>query len=141
MNPDYRDYNKFPSIKKHPWEKLFPADTPPQALDLMAKMLRYTPSHRILPLETLCHPFFSDFKAKRINPEGPINPYFDFSTEELEAARNIGVQSSIFPPEELSKLADRYSKDKPQKPARILHQTSDSSSTDDEALSSSEGDD
>jgi len=22
MNPDYRDYNKFPSIKKHPWEKV-----------------------------------------------------------------------------------------------------------------------
>jgi len=21
MNPDYKDYNKFPSIKRHPWEK------------------------------------------------------------------------------------------------------------------------
>jgi len=62
MNPDYRDYNKFPSIKKHPWEKLFPKDTPVHALDLMAKMLRYTPSHRILPLESLCHPFFNDLK-------------------------------------------------------------------------------
>jgi len=107
----------------------------------MAKMLRYTPNHRILPLESLCHPFFTEFKSKRSNPGGPIITYFDFSAEELESSRNIGVLNSIFPPEELSKLSDRYSADKPQKPARILHQTSDSSSTDDEALSSSEGDD
>jgi glycogen synthase kinase 3 beta len=141
MNPDYRDYNKFPLIKKHPWEKLFPSDTPSQALDLMAKMLRYTPSHRILPLESLCHPFFTDFKAKCVNPGGPINPHFDFSADELESCRNLGILQTLFPPDELSKLIPRYNPDKPQKPARKLHQTSDSSSTDDEALSSSAGDD
>jgi len=80
-------------------------------------------------------------KKKHNNPDVPIISYFNFSAEELESARNLGILNSLFPPEVLGKLSDRYSVDKPQKPARILHLTSDSSSTDDEAQSSSEGDD
>jgi glycogen synthase kinase 3 beta len=142
MNPDYRDYNKFPSIKRHPWEKLFPADTPATVLDLMAKMLRYTPSHRILPLESLCHPFFDSLKQEHTKPGGPISPYFDFTAEELESARSLGVIHNLFPPEELKKLSDRYDINKPHKPPRTLHKTSDSSSSEDEAevQSSSEDD-
>jgi len=129
MNPDYKDNNQFPSIKKHPWEKLFPRDTPSTIIDLISKMLRYTPTHRILPLESLCHPFFDTLKQKHTNPGGPISPYFDFSVEELESARFIGVIDNLFPADELKKLSGRYDITKEHKPPRVLHKTSDSSSS------------
>jgi glycogen synthase kinase 3 beta len=140
MNPDYRDYNKFPLIKRHPWEKLFPSDTPSHVLDLIAKMLRYTPTHRILPLESLCHPFFDSLRQEHNIPSSPnISIYFDFSTEELETARNLGVIHNLFPPEELQKLSGRFDMNKPIKPSRTIHQTSSSSSK--EEIPSSDDDD
>jgi len=141
MNPDYKDYNKFPSIKRHPWEKLFPPETPGTALDLMAKMLRYTPSHRILPLEALCHSFFDDLKTANSSlPNGAFSPYFDFATEELHSAYELGVLTDLFPADELKKLADRYDLSKAPKPRRALHRTSDSSSSDEEPEPQSSGD-
>jgi len=141
MNPDYRDYTKFPSINRHPWEKLFPSDTPAHVLDLIAKMLRYTPSHRVLPLECLCHPFFDSLRQEHSITSGPISHYFDFSAEEMETARNLGVLHNLFPPEELKKLAGRYDINKPTKASRIIHQTSDSSSSKEEENPSSSDDD
>jgi len=129
MNPDYKDYNKFPSIKRHPWDKLFPADTPAHVLDLIGKMLRYTPSHRILPLECLCHPFFDTLRQEHTKTDGIISHYFDFTADELETARNLGIINNLFAPEELKKLTDRYDVNKPVKPARTIHQTSESSSS------------
>jgi len=144
MNPEYKDYNKFPSIKRHPWEKLFPPETPATALDLMAKMLRYTPSHRILPLEALCHPFFDELKKANSNGAA-ISPYFDFATEELHSGYELGLLSELFPTEELKKLSDRYDLNKLPKPRRALHKTSESSSSDEEpepqSSSSSDNDD
>jgi len=139
MNPDYRDYNKFPSIKKHPWEKLFPADTSAPVLDLISKMLRYTPSHRILPLESLCHPFFDSLRQEQSRADETISHFFDFTPEELETARTIGVINKLFPPEELQKLTNRYDVNKPAKPSRTIRQTSESSS-DKEDLPSSDDD-
>jgi len=140
MNPDYKDYNKFPSIKRHPWEKLFPPETPSDALDLMAKMLRYTPSHRILPLEALCHPFFEELKKANSSNNSAASPYFDFSSEELQSGYELGVLNELFPAEELKKLADRYDFTKVPKQRRVLHRTSDSSSSDDEPEPQSSGD-
>jgi len=128
MNPDYRDYNKFPAIKRHPWEKLFPADTPATVIDLIGKMLRYTPSHRVLPLEALCHPFFDSIRQEHSTKDGSISHLFDFTAEELETARHLGIINSLFPPEELKKLTDRYDINKPVKPSRKVRQNSDSSS-------------
>jgi len=137
MNPDYRDYNKFPSIKRHPWEKLFPSDTPATVIDLISKMLRYTPSHRVLPLEALCHPFFDGIRQENTKSDDAdsISHYFDFMAEELETARNLGVLNKIFP-EELKKLSQRYDANKPVKPSRTIHQNSDSSSSKEDLPSS-----
>lgn len=44
MSPDYTDYKQFPSIKSHPWETVFPEETPALVLDLISKMLVYTPT-------------------------------------------------------------------------------------------------
>jgi len=138
MNPDYKDYNKFPSIKRHPWEKVFPQSTPVSALSLMSSMLRYTPSHRLLPLEVLCHAFFDDLKNTHIQPNAPVSPFFDFSSEELEAAYSLGLLRDLIPEDELKKLDGRVpDQTKPSKPRRTLHRTSDSSSDDPEPSSSS----
>jgi len=137
MNPDYRDYNKFPSIKPHPWVKLFALGTPANVVDLISKMLRYTPSHRILPLESLCHPFFDSLRQEHAHPDGPTSHFFDFTIQELETARNFGVIHNLFPPEELKKLSARYDFNQPVKPSRRLHQTSESSSSKEEEIPSS----
>ena len=38
MNPNYTEF-KFPQIKAHPWAKVFRSRTPPEAVDVVAKML------------------------------------------------------------------------------------------------------
>ena len=50
MNPNYTEF-KFPQIKAHPWPKVFRARTSPEAIDLVSRLLEYTPSARISPLQ------------------------------------------------------------------------------------------
>ena len=50
MNPNYTEF-KFPQIKAHPWQKVFRARTSPEAIDLVSRLLEYTPSARITPLQ------------------------------------------------------------------------------------------
>ena len=66
MNPNYTEF-KFPQIKAHPWPKVsfgqfwglvsmsvlkvFRARTSPEAIDLVSRLLEYTPSARITPLQ------------------------------------------------------------------------------------------
>ena len=61
MNKNYTEF-KFPSIKAHPWAKIFRSHTPPEAIDLITKMLRYPPAQRVLPLDACCHPLFDDLR-------------------------------------------------------------------------------
>lgn len=50
MNSNYTEF-KFPQIKSHPWQKVFRGRTPAEAVDLVSKMLSYTPVNRLKPLE------------------------------------------------------------------------------------------
>lgn len=47
MNPSYTEF-KFPQIKAHPWDKVFRSRTPPDAIDLVSKMLAYDPAKYII---------------------------------------------------------------------------------------------
>uniref|UniRef100_A0A6B2L765 Protein kinase domain-containing protein n=1 Tax=Arcella intermedia TaxID=1963864 RepID=A0A6B2L765_9EUKA len=144
MNPDYRDSHKFPSIRRHePMETMFHPNTPSSAVEILLMMLRYTPAHRVLPLEALCHPFFADWKKQlAAQAKDQISRYFDFSAEELKSAYEIGVLNEIFPSAELQKLSDRFDLTKPPKNRRTYHPNSDtSSSSEDDAPSSSSSDD
>lgn len=92
MNQTYTDY-KFPQIKGHPWTKVpesflvfilqvFKSRTPPDAIDLVSKLLRYTPTTRLTPLEACAHPFFDELRdPKTVLPNGqPLPPFlFTFS--------------------------------------------------------------
>jgi len=88
MNPTYTEY-KFPQIKGHPWTKVFRSRTPPEAIDLVGKLLSYTPTTRLTALEACTHPFFDELREPTtVLPNGkPLPPsLFSFSEEELANA-------------------------------------------------------
>ncbi|GER48852.1 protein kinase superfamily protein, partial [Striga asiatica] len=45
MNPNYSEF-KFPQIKAHPWHKVFHKRIPPEAVDLVSRLLQYSPTLR-----------------------------------------------------------------------------------------------
>ena len=47
-----------PKLKAFPWERLFPQSTPPEAIDLAQRLLRYDPDQRLTAPQALAHPFF-----------------------------------------------------------------------------------
>jgi serine/threonine protein kinase len=62
MNRNYTEF-KFPQVKQYPWAKVFRSKTPPEAIDLLSKMLCYTPDTRLKPLEACAHPFFDELRG------------------------------------------------------------------------------
>jgi len=114
MNRDYQDYKQFPSIKPHPWTKVFPPLTPPLALDVLARMLVYTPTQRYRPLEVCAHPYFDELR--RLHDEhrqhGSFATYpgaslsiFDFASDELQVAHSLGILDRLLPPSERARYA------------------------------------
>jgi len=84
MNPNYTEF-KFPQIKSHPWQKVFRARTPPEAIDLVSRLLEYTPSSRISPLQACAHTFFDELRETNTRlPYGrELPPLFNFTEQEL----------------------------------------------------------
>jgi len=101
MNPNYTEF-KFPQIKSHPWQKVFRARTPPDAIQLVARLLEYTPSARITPLQACAHPFFNELRESNQKlPNGrDLPPLFNFT--EAELAIQPSLNASLMP---------RYSQD------------------------------
>lgn len=87
MNPNYTEY-KFPQIKAHPWHKVFHKRMPPEAVDLVSRLLQYSPNMRSSALEACSHPFFDDLRDPNLHlPNGrPLPPLFNFAPEELAGA-------------------------------------------------------
>lgn len=83
MNQNYTEY-KFPQVKPHPWNKVFRPRTPPDAIDLISKFLRYAPDTRIKPLEACTMPFFDELRSPDFKAgSSPLPPLFDFKPQEL----------------------------------------------------------
>ncbi|CAN6484895.1 unnamed protein product [Victoria cruziana] len=82
MNPNYTDF-KFPQIKATPWHKVFPKKTSPDAVDLVSRLLQYSPNMRCTALEACAHPFFDDLRDPNARlPNGsPFPPLFDFQPQ------------------------------------------------------------
>jgi glycogen synthase kinase 3 beta len=82
MNPNYMEH-KFPQIKPHPFSKVFRPRTPPEAIDLVSKLLEYTPEARLSAIESMVHPFFDELKQEGMRmPNGKDFPtLFDFTRE------------------------------------------------------------
>eukprot|EP00112_Aurelia_sp_Birch-Aquarium-sp1_P013769 Seg2937.1 transcript_id=Seg2937.1/GoldUCD/mRNA.D3Y31 product="Glycogen synthase kinase-3 beta" protein_id=Seg2937.1/GoldUCD/D3Y31 len=84
MNQHYTEF-KFPQIKPHPWSKVFRSRIPQEAINMTGKLLEYTPSNRVPPLEACTFPFFEELRDSNTRlPNGrELPPIFNFSAEEL----------------------------------------------------------
>jgi glycogen synthase kinase 3 beta len=86
MNPNYMEH-KFPQIKPHPFNKVFrKADG--HAIDLIARLLEYTPVVRLGAIDAMVHPFFDELRDPSTKlPDSrhqtgqmrELPPLFDFS--------------------------------------------------------------
>ncbi|CAF3721565.1 unnamed protein product [Rotaria sp. Silwood1] len=95
MNPNYQEF-RFPQIKAHPWHKVFRNRTPPMAIDLVCRLLDYTPATRLTPLEACAHAFFDELRDSDTRlPNGPLPPLFNFSQYELTI--NSSLNSRLIP--------------------------------------------
>ncbi|KAI0319811.1 Pkinase-domain-containing protein [Amylostereum chailletii] len=90
MNPNYMEH-KFPQIKPHPFSKVFRPRTAAEAIDLVAKLLEYTPEMRLTAVEAMVHPFFDELRAENSTmPNGKdFPPLFDFTREELSVRPDL----------------------------------------------------
>lgn len=96
MNPNYQEF-RFPQIKAHPWHKVFRNRTPPMAIDLVCRLLDYTPVTRLTPLEACAHAFFDELRDPDTRlPNGPLPLLFNFSQHELTI--NPSLNSRLVPP-------------------------------------------
>jgi len=93
MNPNYTEF-KFPQIKAHPWPKVFRARTSPEAIDLVSRLLEYTPSARITPLQACAHTFFDELREPGTKlPNGRDLPLlFNFTEQELKIQPSLNSQ-------------------------------------------------
>ncbi|KAL2460683.1 Shaggy-related protein kinase alpha [Abeliophyllum distichum] len=85
MNPNYTEF-KFPQIKAHPWHKIFHKRMPPEAVDLVSRLLQYSPNLRCTALDALTHPFFDELRDTNTRlPNGRfLPPLFNFKPHELK---------------------------------------------------------
>lgn len=97
MNPNYTEF-KFPQIKAHPWTKVFRPRTPPEAIALCSRLLEYTPTARLTPLEACAHSFFDELRDPNVKlPNGRDTPaLFNFTTQELSS--NPPLATILIPP-------------------------------------------
>lgn len=92
-NPKYRGNmytNKlFSCTVEERFKQIF-SNSPPDAIDLLMKILVYEPEKRASPRRVLCHPFFHELKKDdfQVYPRGSSEPIrlnlFNFSNYELE---------------------------------------------------------
>ncbi|OZJ02757.1 hypothetical protein BZG36_03345 [Bifiguratus adelaidae] len=97
MNPSYVDH-RFPQIRACPFNKVFRSRTPPEAIDLITKLLDYTPSKRLTSSDAMVHPFFDELRKPETRlPNGRELPaLFDFSAHELSI--RLDLLTRLVPP-------------------------------------------
>jgi serine/threonine protein kinase len=95
MNQNYTDF-RFPQIKGHSWTKVF-RNRPPEAIDLISKLLQYTPYLRSKPMDACAHPFFDEMRnpATTLPNQRPLPDLFNFTPAELAAFKNIPKQQIL----------------------------------------------
>ena len=78
--------------------QVFRARTSPEAIDLVSRLLEYTPSARISPLQACAHSFFDELReAGSKLPNGRDLPQlFNFTEQELKIQPSLNSQ--LIPP-------------------------------------------
>ncbi|KAI8866905.1 Pkinase-domain-containing protein [Ramicandelaber brevisporus] len=106
LNPAYIDH-RFPQINPHPLNRLFRYTPPPGAVELLAKLLDYSPPSRLNAISAMADPFFDDLRNPATTlPDGrPLPPLFDFS--ELELSIRPDLIHTLVPTHARQALLDR----------------------------------
>jgi len=75
-----------PQIKAHPWTKVFSKRMPPDAVDLVSKLLQYAPLKRVSCMQAMTHAFFDELRdpATRMPNGRPLPPLFNWLPGELD---------------------------------------------------------
>ena len=76
-----------PKLKAFPWERLFPQSTPPEAIDLAQRLLRYDPDQRLTAPQALAHPFFDGAQQMIDGDVGGGSPVTRGSSRDSAALR------------------------------------------------------
>ena len=68
--------------------QVFRNKAPAEAVELISKLLVYTPDKRVTPMQSCAHAFFDELRDPNTRlPNGrPLPPLFDFTQEEIRAA-------------------------------------------------------
>lgn len=103
MNPNYMDH-RFPQIKPHPFSRIFRNRASPEAIDLITKLLDYTPTKRLSSIQAMAHPFFDELRDPntRLHVDQPLPELFNFTVEELSV--DPSLISSLVPPHRVKDL-------------------------------------
>lgn len=113
MNRNYTEF-KFPQIKSLPWSKVFRHRTTPDAIDLVSKMLQYSPTKRISPFDGLAHPYFDELRQStcKLANGKPLPPLFDFCEHEYRQAGPLA--RDILPRDVFDKLYQEFGEPRKQ---------------------------
>lgn len=104
MNPGHNSDHRFPQIRPHPLQRVFRRASP-EAVDLLALLLQYTPEKRPSAAEILVHSYFDELRdpATRLpnwrypsEPDHELPPLFNFTRFELSLAPHLNEK--LVPP-------------------------------------------
>ncbi|KAJ1812066.1 glycogen synthase kinase 3 [Coemansia sp. RSA 2599] len=106
MNPNYVDH-RFPQIKPHPLQRLFRNRASPEALDLIRRLLEYTPTKRPSAIEAMAHPFFDELRdpETKLYNGADLPELFDFTVDELSV--DPSLIHKLVPPHRVDDLKAR----------------------------------
>jgi serine/threonine protein kinase len=98
MNPTPTSF-RFPHISPQPWSKVFRnSKVPAAAIDLASRWLRYRPTDRLDPFDSLLHPFFDELREEGVRmPNGKELPeLFEWKDSEREKMRKRGAAARLY---------------------------------------------
>jgi glycogen synthase kinase 3 beta len=84
MNPAYVDH-RFPTIRPHPFSRVFRNRASQDAIDFIPSLLDYTPTSRLTAVEAMAHTYFDDLRDPNATytETQPLPELFNFSQQEL----------------------------------------------------------
>ena len=90
MNPNYTEY-KFPIIKCFTWRQILGQfkNIDDMYIDLITKLLTYSPTKRYTPFEALAHPYFDSLREEGTKNKELDDILFNFSEDEKNYGGNI----------------------------------------------------
>ena len=93
MNPNYAEF-EYPQIKSRSWTKVFRERASYEAIDLVSKLLEYTPASRMTPLQACAHVFFDELRepAKKLPNGREMPPLFNFTEAELNIQPSLNAK-------------------------------------------------